>query len=748
MTAPNSSSATETPTTAPAARAAGAPLEIPEFGSLSLMDGLAILRRQKPIIATFVLVGPLAALIITALMPRIYEGDVTIKIDNERAKIVAGQELTDPVVQFADTSRYLTTLPKLVASRSLATSVVDSLSLDRDTRFAESFGVNSNDADLPAAQRTAARREQAIKLLTDNVTMVAPTDSRLATISFRSRNPQIAAQVANTYAEKFIDLGFLQHQQTTVYAQKILRDQVEQSRSELRRTEMRAIEYARQNNLIDLNEAPSGGSEGQSGGKESGTARSVTTASLMALNSSLATATAARISVEQRWRTAERSNGYDIPEAISNTTLQSMIQQRAQDTAKLALLRTRYVASQPDVVQAQTELATIERQINAVVRSIRQSIRAEYETAVKQEHELENEKNRLAAQTLVEQDKRVQLNMILRDANTLRDQLSQMLTRLNQVSSAADVNTNNMMIIDRAQSVDQPVSPNLLRNLIIGLVAGIVLGAIAAVLREMLDDTLQTPEHVETKLQIPLLGVTPWVEGFDAEFANPLSPLREAYNAIRAAVDFYSGGAKTKILMVTSSAPAEGKSTTTLALAQDFARVGRKVLLIDADTRRSTLHAAFNIPRNQPGLSDILLNATPFDDVAIPDPATSLTFLATGPRPANFGYLLGGDMLGAFLKEMRDRFDIIMIDSPPVMGLADAALLAQLADGVIFVVETSRAHHGQAKTALRRIRNQGGRVIGAVVSKYDPAAAGYTGGSSYYTYYSYPARETSEAERS
>lgn len=693
---------------------------------IRLADIVALLRREQWLIAGFSIAGPLVALALTALTPPVYQGVLMLKVDNERPKIVEGQGLVDPIVELNDLGRYLATLSKLAASRSLATSVMDGLMLAKDDSFIVAMGKTPPDSSLPAARRDALRREIVIKLLTDNVGMVAPGDSRIAQLTFNSRNAAIAARLANEYGERFLAQNVQQQASTNAYANKVLRTQVEEARAQLSEAENRAIEYAKENNLIDAGDAASGADNGTGNGAGSGGAKSITTASLIAMNASFNTARTARIAIEQRWRTAEAASGANFPEARESATLQSLLQQRDQAATRLAQLKLHYIATQPDVVEQASQVAMLDNQIAETIHSVKASLRAEYQTALEQERQLAQTNQELASQTLEEQQKRVQLNLFARDADTYRMQLRDLLTRLNQVTSASDVTTNNMAIVDRAEVPDQPISPNVLKNLLLGIVAGIGLGILIAVLREMVDDTLHTPDDVEGKLKVPLLGVTPWVgDAIDTELKRPMSGLREAYHSIRTSIDFASGGPRHKILLVTSSASDEGKSTASLAVAQDFVRIGRKVLLVDADMRRPSLYRHFDMPTTHVGLTDVIMGTSDFDTAKHQDEDEGLVFLPMGTVPNNPSPLLSSDTLAKFFTERKKEFDVIIIDSPPVIGLADTPLLARVSDGVIFVVEASRAHHGQVKSAIRRMRNHGAVVLGAVVSKYDAQTSGY-----------------------
>lgn len=705
-------------------------------GQFKLADIFAIIRRQRKIIIPTILAGPILAALTTSLMPRIYEGAVTVKIDNERPKILAGQDL-DPVVALSDTNRYLQTLSHLLDSRNLAESVSDGLSLARNDTFIVSMGGKPIDTNLTPAQQGQARKSRVIDLLTKNVSMIAPADNRIVTIKFTSRDRGLAMKIANSYTEKFINQNVLQSYQTNAYARKVLGDQVEQTRLQLQDTEMRAIEYARVHQLIDIGDAASSASSGKSSGnQDTGSARSITTASLVSINTAVSDAQSQRVAAEQRWRTADAANATDLPQSRDNAAMQTLLTQRSEAMARLARASARYRPEQAEVREAQAEVSSISGQIAALGKTIKASIHNEFVTAASQENNLTQARNALASQTLVEQNKRVQLNLISRDADILRQQLADLLERLNQVTAASGVTTNNITLVDRAQLPDAPISPNSTRNLLLGLLAGMALAAAIALAREIVDDTLHAPDDVEGKLKLPLLGVTPLAGAeIQYELDNTKSPLAEAYYSARTTIDYASNGPVHKILMITSSSPNEGKSTTAVALAQDFARIGRRVLLMDMDLRRPSLHRTFGIQKDAKGFTDVLLNGASFDEVLVKDQAWSTCFLPVGALPPNPVHLLSSDLIVDFFDRIKKDYDVIVLDCPPVMGLADALLISRIADSVIFVVEAGRAHNGQAKTAVRRLRDVDSNLIGAIMTKFDPKTAGY--GQTTYQYYYY-----------
>lgn len=711
---------------------------------IGLGDLRSMFWRQRYVMAGIVVAAIILGIVVSLLMTPRYRAQATVRIDNEAVKIVEGQDL-DPVVAMSDTSRYLNTQKQIVESRLLATQVVSSLRLDRDARAVELLGIKDPDAALSEAQQASARREAVIEALRGNVDMEVRNDTRVAGIGFTSRDPALSARIANAFAAGYIAQNVKLRYDTNAYARKVLTAQVEQARLQLQQTEREAIDYARRNRLIDTGDASTGASDDNGGGDNSGNARSITTASLVQLNEDFIAARSARIAAEARWMAARDSAGHESPEARTNPSIQGILSSRAEVAANLAELRARYLDDQPQVREAVAQLAQLDAQLASAGRSLKNTIYNEYRAAVRAESELAAAKERLADETLSEQDRRVQLNLIARDAETQRSQLNDLLTRLNQVNAAADITVNNISMLDNAQVPTSPVSPNIRKNLMIALAIGLAIAFLVAFAREALDDTLRSPEDAERKLGLPLLGTTPLVRDLTAaDLDERQGELNEAYYSIRSTIDYASSGMVNKVILVTSSQPGEGKSTTALAVARDFARIGRRTLLVDADLRNPSLHRNLGLPKDT-GFVDVLMKHRTFADTVIQDQIADLHVLPLGPIPPNPVQILSSDLIHNFVEEMRQHYDIVILDSAPVMGLADAPMLSRVADHVVLIVEANRAHFGQAKSAVRRLQDAGAALLGIVMTKFSFRDAGYSY-DYHYSYYSYRTRQPAEAQ--
>ena len=707
----------------PQAAAADAPAEQGGF-NISLGDLRAMAWRQRRLVASVVALFLVLGFIVTLLMTPRFSAASTIRVDLEENKIIEGQDL-NPAVAAGDTGRYLNTQKRVIESRTMAVRVADRLKLAANNGFFVAMGAKPEGLTTPQRQALAAG------LLQGNVKVDVPLDSRVVTLSFQSRDPGVAARVANTYADLFIENNVRRRYDSNRYARRFLLQQIEEAKGSLRNAEMAAIAYARANQLIDAGDASASPEDNSKAGS-----RSITTANLVQLNNAYVDARGARILAEERWNAVRGIPPLQLPEVASNPTVQQLVGQRAQLNAQLAQLRQRYQPEQQDVQQLTAQLATLGREIERAAGDAKESVRNAYRVAAEQEQAFDRARRRLAGETLEEQDRRVQLNLISRGAETQRVQLNNLLERYNQVSAASDITANNISLIDYADAPTAPVSPNMSRNMALALALGLVFALAAALGREALDDTLRSPEDVERKLHLPLLGTTPLIsDTIDNQLGSDKSELSEAYYTIRATLDYASPDGPPRTLQVTSSQPAEGKSTTAMALARDYARIGRKVLLIDADLRKPSVHRALGV-KNEHGFMDVIIGHRELESVLIPSGLDGLHVLGLGPIPPNPVQVLSSSIIPDFIREYSPRYDLIIFDCAPVMGLADAPLIARHVDGVVVIVEANRAHFGQAKTAVRRLREAGGNILGIVMSKFNHRDAGYSY-DYHYNYYAY-----------
>jgi len=718
-------------------RASAYPLEAegvypPPNSLLDITNIRGLLYRQR-----YVLVGVTAAVllvgfVITLLMRPQYEAVATVQIDPVRTNIVEGQDVS-PVIGANEIDRYMKTQGSVIKSRKLAFRVVDALNLAaRDDLL--HLKADSRPAGISDKQWLEQRRDMAASMIQGSVRVDIPIDNRVIQIAFRSPDPMFAAQIANGYADNYVLEDTRRSLETNAYALNYLKDQIQQVRDKLQVAEGTANAYAKANGIVgpSLLQSSTGDSKDQSGA-----APTITAANLASINETYTDARAKRIEAEQRWRAIANLSPMQLPEVQTNSAIQGLVSERSKAAAELSELRQRYGDSFPRIQELKAQIASLEGQVNRSATDIKNAIRDAYEVALRQEQGLSTELNKVSGDTLDEQDRRSQYNLLDREAGALRTQLAALLDRYNQISAAANINSGNVSKLDAATVPGGPVSPNLSRNLVIALVFGIALAVAVAILREAFDDRIRSTEDVERKLGLPLLGFTPDVptEDIEAEAANPFSTLMEAYSSIRTSVDFAVPG-NNRVLQVTSSQPAEGKSLTAAVLARKYAQLGRKTLLVDADLRKPSLARLFNAKRTDIGFAEVLLGDVDFHAALLKDTPENLDVLPVGAIPANPVDILSSQALEDFVDRVRKQYSLVIFDTPPTMGLADAPLLARIVDATVFIVEANRAHYGQAKTAIRRLRGATSHVAGVVLTKYRAADAGMAYDYQY-QYYAY-----------
>jgi len=688
--------------------------------AFDLRYAVAALRTNLALIMAIVVACLALALAVSLLQARRYTASAAVQINDQSQRVLGnGVEAGEPVNAAPDTDRFLQTQVDVLHSRALAMRVIQRLHLLGNARFyAQMEARDPGPRDAPLAVREAT-----IKLLQDNVEVRLPRNSRIATISFASADQMLSAQVANAFAEEFIGTSLQQKYDSASYARSFVSGQLQDARLRLEQSERNLNAYARQAGLIRTRDSSSANGESGRG------ASSITTASLMQLNAAASQARAARIAAQSKLRAAAARTLLSDREAMGNPAVQQLFTQRAGVEAKLDDELTRHLDGHPAVQQLRAQLAVIDRQLQAAAQNLRSSTRAEYEAAVATEANLQAQVDALKAATLGEQDRLVQYTILAREADTNRLLYDGLLQRYKELNASAGIAASNIAIIDRADPPVQPSSPDLALNLAYALLAGLGLAGLAIVLRSQFDDTVRAGEDIEHKLAIPLLGVVPRSHGNDpeAELADPRSPLSEGYNSLRGALLYATAEGLPRRLLVTSSQPGEGKTTTSVAIGQGLARMGRKVLLVDADLRRPSLHRCLGLP-NESGLTTLLTSQAGIDSVLAESGLENLSLITAGPVPPSPTELIASPRMQAVVAELAGRFDVVLFDSPPILGLADAPLLSALADGVVLIIESGRTRHGSLKASLRRLRAMRPVLLGAVLTMFDPGKAGPASG--------------------
>lgn len=696
---------------------------------------LTILRANLLIISIIIAASLALAVVVTMLQTPRYTADTTLQINDQSAQILGKQDdiSQDPVVSAADTERFLQTQVDILKSRTLLERVAQKLRLTGNPRFYDAMGMRQPDGDLSRSEL----EDLTLQALEDARDITLPRNSRLASVSFTSPQPELAARIANTLAAEFIQSNLQRRFDSSAYARDFISGQLAEARAKLERSERELNAYARQAGLIrDRN--PSNATD------KGSTSGSVTTASLLQVNTAANQAQAARIAAQQRWNLISRSDPLNSPDVLANPAISQLLSERARVQSELQKQRANHLEDYPAVAQLRAQVGVIDNQLQSVARSIRASVKQQFDAAVETEQTLKQQVSELKGSSLEEQDRLVQYNLLAREADTSRTVYEGLLQRYKELNAAAGISSSNIAIIDPATPPIRPSSPNLLRNILLALVGGIFAGAAFVYLRMQFDDSVRVPEDVEGKLGMPLLGVIPLVQELEVALAldDPKSPISEGYNSLRSALLYSTASGLPKTILITSSQPSEGKSTTGMAIATGIARLGRSVVLLDVDLRRPALHRFLSgaAAENNEGVSSLLTSQSSIDQVLRDTEVETLKIITSGPIPPSPTELLSSNRMHMLLDELSARFDLVIVDSPPVLGLADAPLMAALVEGVVLVVQSDRSRRGSLKASLRRLRSMHTLVLGAVLTKFDATSTGNRYSEYYgYNYYQYSA---------
>ena len=678
----------------------------------------AMIYRQRFIIIGIISVALIIAAIATFLTTPIYQAESRVQIESDSNRILQGGEIASEN-SGRQIQLFLNGQVEILNSRKMATRIADKLRLSSNEKFFESMNVEPVIETEAGQNLQAARRSQAIELLKSNISVQLPFGGNIASIFFNSPDKATAIKIANAYSEQLIRANIEKRFETTSYAREFLEEEIIIAKKQLEEAEREALNFARNSQIIDASDGVS-----TTDGKSS--PKSITTANLVQANADLGIARTERVKAQSRWNQAIITPLFSLPEVLSNSAIQTLQANRAEAEAELSSLSDVYKAQHPAYQKVKGKITLIDGQLLTLATNIRNSIRAEYQTAQQQERSLKEQLSSFKSDTLDEQNKRVALNLLSRDLDTERSQYQALLERYKEVNSASEVVTNNISIIDKAE-FGYKISPNLLINLIIGGFLGMTIAAVIAFAREMLNDVIRAPDDIASKLKMPLLGVTPFTvfnRSLMDEINDRKSPISESYTSIRSALEFSTSNGAPKTMLVTSSQPSEGKSTTSVALAISFNKAGKKVLLVDSDLRNPSLHK-YIAHSNNDGFASILTKNREFSNLVEKIKGTNIDFIPAGNAPPNPAEILIAHNIEEFLNSVKNQYDHIIMDGPPIMGLADSPQISSVVNGTILIARTGVVRGRQAQNAVARLQSAHAKVVGVILCQYDSNTQGY-----------------------
>lgn len=673
---------------------------------IDLIELIGTLFKRKFLILAFALLGAIAGLLIVLQSTPLFRAEAKIEVQKQETQIVEGSSVEPAIIADAE---FMETQYALLKSRSLAERVV--LLLGLDTR--ESFADQELSRDLKVQQATGH--------LLENLNVGPEGRSRVIKVGYVDADPAIAATITNTLIDNFIETTMERKFNTTAYARNFLQERLAQAKTTLEDTERKLVAYAEEFDILEL--------------KESGQQTNLVNNALLRLSEELGEAQSERIIAEQAY--LELVNSPATLEILQSEDLRRLRATRSELAAEYQDLLGTFKPDYPDLVKLKSRIDAIDAELGQETQAIINAAEASFRSATARETiirtNLEGLKNELRSL----RNRSVDYTILQREVDTAGSQYDALLQRLKEVSMASGIGSSQISVVDTAIVPNAPFSPNIPLTLALSVMLGGGLGVGLAFLLTFMDDRIKTPEDIKQKLRVAVIGVIPKVKanGKDdlilEELKDPKSGVSEAYFSARTALEFASDTGVPKSILVTSTQPAEGKTSTSVALASAFARIGKQVLIIDADMRKPSFVAD---GESSIGLSGLLSKGRDLQENIIYSESTGLYLLPSGVIPPNPAELLSGQRLKDIIKEAEEHFDVVIVDAPPMLNFTDGPVLGTACRGALVVFKSGNIRTPAGERTIERLRENRVNVIGAVLSHFDAKKAGYDYNYYYYAY--------------
>jgi capsular exopolysaccharide synthesis family protein len=712
-----------------------------------LYDYLLILRKHQWLILSFLLLVVTIVSIATFRTRPVYVATAKIEIDRENPNVLPFQGADSYDLMMED-ENYIETQAKILTSETLALQTVRNSGVATNPDFASENGPSEAIATGSLANQ---KRPPEISAFLGSLGVKRIPNSNLMEVSFESTDPQLAARMVNAHLENYIEQNYRSKYEATTQASRWLAGQLDELKVKVERSENARIEYERQNQIWTVDDK-----------------QTMTTQRLGDLNKELTDAQSDRIKKQALYEFAKSGELEAVPQLRDNTVLQELQKKRSDLSVQYTEAVNQYGPSFPKVLRIQAEIKDVDEQINRQSKSVVVELENDYRAALQLEELRTKALDQQKADTNLMSEKMVQYNILRREAEANKALYEGLLTKLKEAGISAGLRSSNIHIVDPAMIPSYPARPAKARNIALAFLVGLIGGIGLALLREYLDNTVKTPDDVETLARLPSLAVVPaFGDGATASRRSgllrgastngnekrielvaqhlPKSQVSEAFRALRTALLLSQPDRPPQVILVTSALPREGKTTAAANLAVTLAQLGDKTVIVDADLRKPGITRLLNLGTGKyAGLSSYLAGVSTLDLVTVPHPAIpNLAAIPTGPLPPNPADLLSSHRLTDAIAELRTKYKFIVIDSPPIMAATDAVILSVQVDGVLLVVrsgETPKEAFTRTRDLLTSVKSH---LLGVVLNAVDASAPDYYYSYRYYPYsYGYGPQET------
>ncbi len=704
--------------------------EIDAFGQFRAVWDLLV-KHQWLILAVTVVLTALVAFYSFKMQP-VYQAMSRVDVESE---IPLLQSLNDLFKTGEADEAFLATQVSILQSDELAWDTIQRLGMGGSEKSGGKV------VGTPTTMQTSA-----IRAFQGHLRVERAKDTRMILVKYESTDPKQAAVVVNTLVDNFIEYNFRTKYDASRQATGWMEQRLDELKVKVEKSEQAMVDYERQNNIVSV-----------------GDRQSIAESRLEDLNKSFNNTQTERLSKESIYKMVSE-NEAQVGFIQSGSLLNGLEAKELELKQQYSETVSHYGPTYPKALAIQDQLKDLESLIARERKRAVENIRSEYQAAVQREKILSDAVNSQKAEVSKVNQLLIEHNLLKREFESNQQLYDSLLAHLKDANVSAGLRATNIHVIDRAVPPTAPIRPDRARNILFAMAAGLGLGVALALTREALDNSIKSAQEIEKLTDLPTLAIVPIAQtnpglgpqahtgpkrittvSQDSKFPpalavikKPGAPVSEAYRALRTSVLLSTADRPPQVLLVTSSQPNEGKTVTALNLALTMAQKGGRVLLIDADMRRPGIAKALKLSLTK-GLSGILTGAYEYGPQLLfkIERVDGLSLLPCGPIPPNPAELLCSMKMEALLKRLRQDFDHIILDSPPVLPITDATILSSIVDGVIMVVECEMTTRAALSRACRVIEHAGGKILGTVLNKVDARRDGYYGYRYYHGYYSY-----------
>jgi capsular exopolysaccharide synthesis family protein len=733
-----------------------------------------LLKRRRLVLLVLVAALGIGACI-TVMTTPLYTASATIKIDQG----MPAQQGFGEMMSAGDD--YYQTQVALLKSRALAAKVITHLNLESNPKFvvvrtpieqlsrrvsgfgndaftyvpnllSNLLGVAPTPEDRPTSTTEFALgvHPRFISIYQRLLEVEPVPKTNLVRILFTTANPRLSQELAVAHAATFIRMNLETRFELTKEAREFLETKLSEAKVKVVASEQALQRFRQKHGVVSL--------EGN---------QNIVIERMVDLNKRLTESRARRIEMESLLRITKGKNVEYLSEVIDNNLILQLKGRLEALEAEQARLATIYKPDHPRLVELTQQITQARRRLNSEINNIVRGVEADYSAARAREAALQAAADSQQQAALDLKDLGVQYAILQGDLNTSHAVLESISKRINETSISSDSPISNIQVVEPAERPLNSSYPQAQRNMILATALGLVLGVGLALVLAQLDSTMRTPEDVWRAVAVPTLGVVPHLKSLarlEYKFSrfpkgsplrrlmqrwpsrgpagssalmvsyHPLSLLAESYRGIRTVLLLGQAEKPPQVILLTSAQPGEGKTTITLNLAITLAQSGRAVIVVDADLRRGNSHLPLGL-QNHYGLAQILADGLPLEEGVQPTAVAGLSLLSRGAIPPNPTDLLGSSKMKEVLAALRERFDFVLVDTPPALAISDAAVLSVLCDGVLLVLRNQSTTTASAIHAIERLQAVGARILGAVLNGINIRDPDYAEYRHYYSSY-------------